>query len=362
MGNPHRIKKVLEKSEKGEDVVLAFLGGSITQGSLSSWPASCYAYRVYQWWDKTFPGASFTYINAGIGGTTSLFGVSRVQEDILKYKPDFIMIDFTVNDENSDFFMETYESLIKRILSSSTPPAVAALCNVFYENGKSAFEKHEKILKHYEIPYVSMEETLFQDICGGRIKLHAVTPDGLHPNDTGHQIIADLIIDFLEEVRAAKPEDFDEEWEKSDPPPITECRYVKAERLQNMSGAIRYSSFKADLTPKNGVTDVFHGGWTGFKKGDSILIETEGSCLDVQYRRSVSKPAPVAAAYLDGDRQHGVVLDGNFNKDWGDCLAITPLLHHGRPGKHEIEIEIMKGVEEQEIPFYLVSIIQSGDL
>ena len=55
-----------------------------------------------------------------------------------------------------------------------------------------------------------------------------------------------------------------------------------------------------------------------------------------------------------------MILDGNFDEEWGDCLALTTLLHHGKPGKHLVEIEILKGVEEEETPFYLVSIIQSG--
>jgi lysophospholipase L1-like esterase len=384
LGNPDGIKRAIEKAKQGKDVVVAFLGGSITQGSLASKPSSCYAYLVYQWWKKTFPDAGVTYINAGIGGTSSLFGVARVQEDVLKHSPDFLVIDFTVNDEDTDFFMETYESLIRRILSDPSQPAVMALCNVFYDDGKSAFEHHKKIINHYQIPYVSMKETLYQDISDGLVELKHVTSDGLHPNDAGHKIIADLIIEGLEEVgredlEIANGREIADESETTyeletadklkttDEPksgktdPVTKCLYREASRIQNQSGDQRCTGFLVDNAIKYGVTDVFKGGWTGFQKGDCIVIEAKGSCLSVQYRRTVKRPAPVAMAYLDGDRDHGVILDGNFDEDWGDCLAITPLLHHGTRGKHEIEIEIIKGVGEKETPFYLVSIIQSGD-
>ena len=43
-GNWYRIKKVMERAATGEKVTLGFLGGSITQGSLSSTPETCYAY------------------------------------------------------------------------------------------------------------------------------------------------------------------------------------------------------------------------------------------------------------------------------------------------------------------------------
>ena len=53
----YRLKKVMDRAKAGEALNIAFLGGSITQGSLSSKPELCYAYHVYEWWKKTFPQA-----------------------------------------------------------------------------------------------------------------------------------------------------------------------------------------------------------------------------------------------------------------------------------------------------------------
>ena len=92
LGNPNRILHVMARAMRGETLRIGFIGGSITQGSLSSAPDTCYAYLVYQWWCKTFPKAEVTYINAGIGGTTSQFGVARVEEDLLAKKPDFVIV------------------------------------------------------------------------------------------------------------------------------------------------------------------------------------------------------------------------------------------------------------------------------
>ena len=72
-GNLYRMKKLMARAEAGETLNIGFLGGSITQGCLASAPELCYAYRVFQWWEKTFPQAKFHYINAGIGGTTLNF-------------------------------------------------------------------------------------------------------------------------------------------------------------------------------------------------------------------------------------------------------------------------------------------------
>ena len=76
-GNSCKIEYIMRKAIKGEPVTLGFIGGSITQGCSSSLPTTCYSYLVFQWWKKTFPKTEFTYVNAGIGGTTSEFGVAR---------------------------------------------------------------------------------------------------------------------------------------------------------------------------------------------------------------------------------------------------------------------------------------------
>ena len=48
-GNLYRIERVMKKAMRGEDITVGFLGGSITQGCLSSSPETCYAYLVYRW-------------------------------------------------------------------------------------------------------------------------------------------------------------------------------------------------------------------------------------------------------------------------------------------------------------------------
>ncbi len=60
---------------------------------------------MFLWWKKTFPQAHFYYVNGGIGGTTSHYGVSRAIIDVLMYQPDFVIVDFNVN----EFFQETYQ-------------------------------------------------------------------------------------------------------------------------------------------------------------------------------------------------------------------------------------------------------------
>lgn len=129
-GNLYRIERAMRKAMRGEHVTVGFLGGSITQGCLSSAPETCYAYLVYRWWCDTFPDAAVTYVNAGIGGTTSQFGVARADSDLLSKDIDFTIVEFSVNDEDNEHFLETYEGLIRKIYGSRTAPAVLIVNSV----------------------------------------------------------------------------------------------------------------------------------------------------------------------------------------------------------------------------------------
>ena len=70
-----RLKELFRRAAAGQELTIGFLGGSITQGSLSTQPGNAYAFRVYQWFVDTFPQSKFHYVNGGIGGTSFSGGV-----------------------------------------------------------------------------------------------------------------------------------------------------------------------------------------------------------------------------------------------------------------------------------------------
>lgn len=134
--NLSRLKNCMARAQRGEELTIGFLGGSITQGSLATEHENTYAYRVFNWWKETFPNGEFHYVNGGIGGTTSHYGVSRAVTDVLMYQPDFVIVDFSVNDEPDEFFQETYEGVIRKLLRWKSEPAVVILNNVFMTREK----------------------------------------------------------------------------------------------------------------------------------------------------------------------------------------------------------------------------------
>lgn len=352
--NLARLKECMNRAEQGAEMTVGFLGGSITQGSLATVPENSYAARVFSWWVNSFPKTQFSYVNGGIGGTSSHYGVSRAVTDLLMYQPDFVVVDFSVNDEATPFFQETYEGVIRKILQCDSKPAVLILNNVFYDTGDSAEGLHNQIGEWYGIPHVSIRDTVYREICEGKYTREELTPDGLHPNDKGHALVAGKITDFLETVKRYKDEP---ETEAAFPEPMTANRYEDARRLTIRECSPVLEGFRADPEEKTGHLDHFKNGWIGKKAGDRIRFCVNASCIAVQYKKTVNRPARQAKLILDHDEQHPVLLDGNFEEDWGDCLYLQTILHHGEKAEHEVELEIISdGIEEAE-PFYLMSLI-----
>jgi lysophospholipase L1-like esterase len=358
-GNWRKIQECMKKAQEGHPVTIGFLGGSITQGSLSSTPETCYAYLVFDWWRKKFPGTQFTYVNAGIGGTTSQFGVARVKKDLLVHKPDIIIVEFSVNDESTDFFEETYEGLLRTILKNSGA-AVMVLHNICYETGLSAENKHLAVAAAYGIPCVSMKSSLYRAITDGLITVPEISPDGLHPNDLGHRFVADTIIYCLEEIFRHISEKDPEL--TALPSPLTKNRYEEIQRLQNYNCNPEGNGFIKDVQQQQGMLDVFRNGWSSAQKGAFLKFRFEGTSVSVQYRKSVSHPAPVAVAFVDGDEEHAVSLDANFEETWGDCLFISNVAQNLSDGFHTLLIQLTEVPEHVTAEFYLVSILVSKKL
>lgn len=369
MNNITRLKNLMKRAANGESLVIGFLGGSITQGSLSSTPKTCYAYLVYEWWKKSFPNAAFSFVNGGIGGTTSHYGGARAWKDVLCYRPDIVTVDFSVNDDANEFFEETYEGTLRRLLAAPSAPAVVVLNNVFYDTGKNAQDYHNRIADHYGIPHVSIKDTIFPDVESGKIVRADITPDNLHPNDKGHSLVADEICKLLDSIKAEVEEEaiagenIEDKSMKTEesivlPEPLTENAYEHSRLIQIQDNEAILDGFLVDPIEKKGMLDIFKNGWTAAHTNDKISFEIECSCLAVQYRKSVQQPVPKAKAVIDGDEEHAVILDGNFTEDWGDCLYLEPLLNHAEKKVHRIEITVTDAKDIVR-PFYLVALIVS---
>ena len=352
MGNLSRFQRVFERAEMGEAITVGFIGGSITMGSLSSTPKTCYAYLVKEWFQKTFPKSDVTYVNAGIGATTSQFGVARVQEDLLSFKPDFVIAEFSVNDKPEALFEETFEGLIRNILYAPFKPALMMFENVEYDTGNNASAAHDKVGFYYDLPIADMKAAIYQAILDGKIEREKMTPDNLHPNDLGHSYVAGVLIHLLEKIKADQ-NTFEEIIEKV---PLTKNEYESSVRHDSRNAEPVLNGFIKDEAASYGITDVFKHGYIGKEEGDSVELAVNAKHIAIQYRKSITKPAPIAKVVIDGKEETEVFLDANFTETWGDCLYLENVFDGKEKECHTVTITIVSA-DKTASDFYLASVI-----
>ncbi|MBU3840242.1 MAG: SGNH/GDSL hydrolase family protein [Candidatus Ruminococcus intestinipullorum] len=209
IGNPFRLKKVIEKARKGEEVTLAYIGGSITQGA-GAVPINteCYAWKSCCAFAKRFSKENrVNFIKAGVGGTPSELGMLRFERDVLRQgeQPDLVVIEFAVNDEGDETKGICYESLVRKVLGLPWSPAVVLLFSVF-ANDWNLQERLSPIGEHYQLPMVSVLDAVSPQFGlkpeeGRVITKNQYFYDMFHPTNEGHTVMAQCL-DYLFEVVA----------------------------------------------------------------------------------------------------------------------------------------------------------------
>ena len=141
--------------------------------------------------------SSYKIINAGISGSTSSGGVSRI-EWLLKSKPDFLILALGGNDGLRGVPVEETKNNLKKIIlaakSKDIPTLLAGM----------------KMPPNYGIGYTREFSKLFEDLAnqenvplipfllegvGGNPAMNL--PDRIHPNPAGHQKIAETVFQNL---------------------------------------------------------------------------------------------------------------------------------------------------------------------
>lgn len=214
----NRLRQVFCKAARGETITIAAIGGSITEGAhATSYQGNgnnataftdalggekCYFDRTVDWFEKTFFNTQINAINAGIGATPSFLGTFRLDQMVLNYNPDLVIIEFSVNDTTAipyllkDEIFESYESIIRRCLEKGI--AVMPVCLV-NQDGNSLQKIHLELADHYNMPAISYHNALFPDGEAAFV-WSKISPDDIHPNNVGHAFLATCITNYFDNV------------------------------------------------------------------------------------------------------------------------------------------------------------------
>ena len=210
-GNSSLVKKVIDKSLRGEKVTLCAFGGSITQGAgfdgipatdsgiKSNLPFKNYFDVVCDWWKEVL-NADVIAVNAGIGATDTVIGTHRLCADVLKHNPDLVILEWACNDSvTMPHKQGTYESIIRKLLEKGIAVVMFSMATV---TGGSSQELHEPLAKHYNLPMISYRDA-FIDL----EEYKYLTNDTVHPNVCGHALAGVILNEYFENVLKTETEE-----------------------------------------------------------------------------------------------------------------------------------------------------------
>lgn len=195
------------------------LGDSITFGAHMQ-PGQTYPEQLQALLDQRYGAGACRVVNAGIGGQTTVNGLSRLDRDVLAHKPDVVILSFGVNDcvktsatayqVGPEAFEASLRELVARVRSAGAEPILAtslpALAEYYFDRHPREFYELdgglEALLQRYRgiERQVALEtKTTVADWYAafrGRETALLRTPDnsgardGVHPSPEGYRVIA----------------------------------------------------------------------------------------------------------------------------------------------------------------------------
>lgn len=330
-GDLTRLANVLRKAQRGEEVTIGFIGGSITEGYDASSKDNSYVSLVYKWWCEAFPLTKVNLVNAGVGGTSSYLGVHRVGEDMLSHNPDLVFIEFAVNDTHTELCRNSYENLLRQILGAEMEPAVVLLFSV-NAYGDSVQPVEAELGEYYRVPMISYGNAVMPEMAAGSFAWWQITSDVVHPNDMGHAIYAGLITKYLEAVHARL----------GSIPEVSDWTMPEAVTPQIFTGAHIENAGTLLPATANGfqVYDFnrhFGNNWYATEDNAYILFFVRASEIGIMYQRTVEGTFGQYDVYLDG--QYVKTLDGNYIEGYGTETDVEQI--YSSP-EHENRLHILK--------------------
>jgi lysophospholipase L1-like esterase len=189
---------------------IAFLGGSITKAE------DQYRSQTLAFIQSLNLGAKLKGINAGVSGTGTELGACRVNDQVLKYKPDLVFVEFAVNGGSN----EAMEGIVRQIIENNPQTEICFIYTIAGDQYKqyakneipAKIQGFEKIANHYLIPSIHLG--LYPSILASQGKLIwkssvditdkiVFSKDGTHPAKAGGDLYAQAIARAFRQFKTA---------------------------------------------------------------------------------------------------------------------------------------------------------------
>ena len=186
---------VYSKIAKGKPISILVAGDSIGAGAGSSKPEHNFANLLKARLLLKY-GVTATVLNTSMGGNFSYSEYIRVSMLPKNDNFDLVILCCGENDLTSESLGKTYEALIRTIKRKYPSAEIISIL----ESSQKAYTKKIKTIqslaKHYGIPTVDTIEPFTN---GQNGEYESLTRDGIHPNDKGYTIYADVLDNLIAE-------------------------------------------------------------------------------------------------------------------------------------------------------------------
>ncbi len=371
LGNTYRLRRAIEKAGRGEDVTLAFIGGSITQGAgAKPIESKSYAYQIYKGFAEAYAQKpeNVHLIKVGMGGTSSELGLLRYERDVLEngeFPPDIVVVEYAVNDEGDETKGICYESLLSKIWNGTGEPAILLLFSVFM-NDYNLQERLAPIGAHYDLPMVSVLDAVspqFPQPEGRVLTKRQYFYDCYHPSNDGHRIMADCVMYLMEQSLAhiSEPPVWPEEacMSRAYESAVLVTRRISAESLKRQGIALECGSFTesdtvlqmAELNLDSIPTPMFADNWMRpvACEGDApFTVRLHCRSFFFIFKDSGDATAGKAEVFVDGEMVRG------YNPKeigWTHCKAVL-IIPDGEA--KDYEIRVYPSAEDKEKQFTIL--------
>ncbi len=383
---------VMAKIRAGEEITVAYLGGSIT--AMNGWRN-----KTTEWLKATYPTASFKEVHAAIGGTGSDLGVFRLGRDVLAYKPDLLFVEFATNDggQAPEQIWRSMEGIVRQtwkqdpltdivftytITTAFTNDYVNGMCN----RSASAMEM---LADHYGIPSINFgirvaqllkENKLIMDAKVIETAVPKESPDrdkqvremiaadkrllfandGVHPREEGHELYKAAIIAGLTQMKDLPATDHQAKLAKAFVADNWEAAKMIPLNAKMLSG--NWQALPKDDGKQKAFGDRMGQIWTADQPGSKLHFKFKGSVGKIydllgpdggQVTITVdgkpgAKPVPRFDSYCTYHRiaTLGVVAGG----DMDSVHEVTVEIHPEQPDRQSVAFRLKDPANELKAP------------
>lgn len=360
------LTNTLAKIKNGEELNIAFMGGSITDGTGSTNPKQKGWPRLLCNWIESEYNVKVNENRKSIGGTGSYLGSMRFSAEVVAKEediPDILFIEFAINDAylsySYDQCVRYAESIVREAYKVN--PKVEIIFVLSFDKGlaTSDFEQlraHRAVAEKYGLASIKIGDDFYRIVSEKGGKVADYLDDSVHPNDAGYEIYAEIITGrFAELITAAEKAHADSGkndyvCENKKLPETAMSNYFTNPTLVYAKAIDRSASTGWKYNSKMFswvATSRFPGYVSASSRNSKLVFEFEGTEFGMVYH--MRQDMGTVSIYIDGN----YVTDVSGYLDYSNPREAV-IAENLKKGKHIVEI-VLKNNSNFEIGALLYS-------